>query len=234
MNCSWQPFNLRCQPPDFPRDRPNCPRHAGCLQCELLDLMFVPLDFPCHHPNLTCKQNYLACKSNYLACKSNYLACKSNYLACKSNYLECKSNYLECKSNYLECKSNYLECKSNYLECKSNYLECKSNYLACRPCYLQCKTLNLVCKSHYLACKTLNFPCKSRFLAKPPASLEFFKRWVDKNCVLQPSAANQKDSIISGYPVGTNAVPKSFCDGRLGRLAFEFFVARRARRRRSP
>jgi len=32
------------------------------------------------------------------------------------------------------------------------------------------------------------------------------------------SAATQ---MISGWPVGTNAVPKSFCDGRLGQLVFE-------------
>jgi len=53
------------------------------------------------------------------------------------------------------------------------------------------------------------------------------------------------DSVLDGEPDtsclanfqcpgGTNAGPKSFCDGRLGRFAFEFFVARRTRRRRSP
>jgi hypothetical protein len=31
----------------------------------------------------------------------------------------------------------------------------------------------------------------------------------------------RRAKIISGWPVGTNAVPKSFCVGRLGRLAFE-------------
>jgi hypothetical protein len=35
------------------------------------------------------------------------------------------------------------------------------------------------------------------------------------------SAATQ---LISGWPVGTNAVPKSFCGGRLGHLAFEFSI----------
>ena len=30
-----------------------------------------------------------------------------------------------------------------------------------------------------------------------------------------------RSGLISGWPVGTNAVPKSFCDGRLGQLAFE-------------
>jgi hypothetical protein len=31
-----------------------------------------------------------------------------------------------------------------------------------------------------------------------------------------------RSGLISGWPVGTNAVPKSFCDGRLGQLVFEF------------
>jgi hypothetical protein len=35
-----------------------------------------------------------------------------------------------------------------------------------------------------------------------------------------------RSGLISGWPVGTNAVPKSFCDGRLGQLAFEYLLSK--------